>query len=378
MANVLKANQMEFIDLRSQYNLLEADIHEGLLKVFSHGKYIMGPEVEQLENALAKFTGSKFCITVSSGTEALLISLMALGVGRGDEVITSSFTFAATAEVIALLGAQPVFADISLDTCNIEPESISRLITKKTKAIIPVSLYGQTSDMEAINLISEKYGSIPVIEDAAQSFGASYRGQKSCNLSTIGCTSFFPSKPLGCYGDGGAIFTNSLDFAEICRSLRVHGQQERYVHSRVGVGGRMDTIQCAITLAKLSRFNEEIRIRKEKGDLYNHLIDKLQIPRININPGNTSVYAQYTIFTENREELREILLRDGIPTSVHYPLSMTEQPAYKEFRSDDHVPNSVFASKKVLSLPMSAYIENSDIYKIVDILFRNKNLIMGI
>lgn len=369
---------MEFIDLRSQYNLLEADIHEGLLKVFSHGKYIMGPEVEQLENALAKFTGSKFCITVSSGTEALLISLMALGVGRGDEVITSSFTFAATAEVIALLGAQPVFADISLDTCNIEPESISRLITKKTKAIIPVSLYGQTSDMEAINLISEKYGSIPVIEDAAQSFGASYRGQKSCNLSTIGCTSFFPSKPLGCYGDGGAIFTNSLDFAEICRSLRVHGQQERYVHSRVGVGGRMDTIQCAITLAKLSRFNEEIRIRKEKGDLYNHLIDKLQIPRININPGNTSVYAQYTIFTENREELREILLRDGIPTSVHYPLSMTEQPAYKEFRSDDHVPNSVFASKKVLSLPMSAYIENSDIYKIVDILSRNKNLIMGI
>ena len=240
-----------FIDLKTQYQAVKPQIQARIDAVLEHGQYIMGPEVKELEDKLAAFTGAKHCITCASGTEALLMSLMALGIGPDDEIVTTPFTFVATAEVIVLLGAKPVFVDVEPDTGNIDASLIEAKITSKTKAIMPVSLYGQTADMDAINAIAAKRGNLPVIEDAAQSFGATYKGRQSCNLSTIGCTSFFPSKPLGCYGDGGAIFTNDDALAQAMREIRVHGQSQRYVHTRVGVGGRMDTLQCAIVLAKL-------------------------------------------------------------------------------------------------------------------------------
>ncbi|MFM8771197.1 MAG: DegT/DnrJ/EryC1/StrS family aminotransferase, partial [Candidatus Kapaibacterium sp.] len=239
---------MPFIDLKAQYQSLKPHIQERINRVLDHGQYIMGPEVRELEERLQDYTGAKHCVTVASGTEAILIGLMALGIGPGDEVITTPFTFIATVEMIVLLGAKPVFVDIEPDTCNIDVSQIEAKITSKTRAIMPVSLYGQAADMDEINAIAARHGNIPVLEDAAQSFGATYKGRKSCNLSTIGCTSFFPSKPLGCYGDGGAIFTNDDSIAQACNEIRVHGQSARYVHTRVGVGGRMDTLQCAIVL----------------------------------------------------------------------------------------------------------------------------------
>lgn len=251
---------MEFIDLKSQYKDLHDEVNSRIQSVLNHGQYIMGPEAKELEGKLSEYTGAKHCITVASGTEALLIALMAIGVKPGDEVITTPFSFIATAEVIVLLGAKPVFVDIELDTCNINASLIEAKITNKTIAIMPVSLYGQPADMDEINSIAAKHNLV-VIEDAAQSFGASYKGKKSCNLSTIGCTSFFPSKPLGCYGDGGAIFTSDDALAQAMREIRVHGQSKRYVHTRVGVGGRMDTLQCAIVLAKLQNFDWEIEQR---------------------------------------------------------------------------------------------------------------------
>ncbi|MGV6851180.1 MAG: DegT/DnrJ/EryC1/StrS family aminotransferase, partial [bacterium] len=256
----MATQNIPFIDLKTQYKALEVEIRQRINNVLEHGQYIMGPEVQELEQKLADYTGAEHCITTASGTEALLISLMALNIKPGDEVITTPFTFIATAEVIVLLGAKPVFVDIKPDTCNINASLIEEKITNKTKAIMPVSLYGQPADMDEINAIADKYN-LPVIEDAAQSFGATYKNKKSCNLSTIGCTSFFPSKPLGCYGDGGAIFTSDDDIAKACREIRVHGQSQRYVHTRVGVGGRMDTIQCAVVLAKLERFDWEVEQR---------------------------------------------------------------------------------------------------------------------
>jgi len=264
-----------FVDLKTQYESLKPQIQERINRVLEHGQYIMGPEVEELESMLANFTGAKYCITVASGTDALLISLMALGIGPGDEVITTPFTFVATTEVIVLLGAKPIFVDIETDTCNIDTSKIEDKINSKTKAIIPVSLYGQPADMDEINLIAARNGNIPVIEDAAQSFGATYKGRKSCNLSTIGCTSFFPSKPLGCYGDGGALFTNDDVLAQAIREIRVHGQSQRYIHTRVGVGGRMDTLQCAVLLAKLECFEWEIEQRIKVGEQYTELLSLL-------------------------------------------------------------------------------------------------------
>jgi UDP-2-acetamido-2-deoxy-ribo-hexuluronate aminotransferase len=262
------------IDLKTQYRALQPQIQDRINRVLEHGQYIMGPEVAELEEKLAAYTGAKHCITVASGTEALLISLMALGIKPGDEIITTPFTFVATAEVIVLLGAKPVFVDIEPDTCNIDASAIKEKITSNTKAIVPVSLYGQPADMDEINAIATKHN-LPVIEDAAQSFGAQYKCKNSCNLSTIGCTSFFPSKPLGCYGDGGAIFTNDDAIAQACKEIRVHGQSARYVHTRVGVGGRMDTLQSAIVLAKLQRFDWEIKQRIKIGQRYTELLETL-------------------------------------------------------------------------------------------------------
>ena len=343
-----------FIDLKTQYQALKPQIQARINAVLDHGQYIMGPEVKELEEKLAVYTGSKHCITVASGTEALLMSLMALDIGPGDEVITTPFTFVATAEMIVLLGAKPVFVDVEPDTGNVDASQIEAKITPKTKAIMPVSLYGQTADMDAINAIAAKHGNLPVIEDAAQSFGATYKGRQSCNLSTIGCTSFFPSKPLGCYGDGGAIFTNDDALAQTMREIRVHGQSQRYVHTRVGVGGRMDTLQCAIVLAKLERFEWEVQQRHEIGERYNQRLDQAGIPRIQQRADRTSVYAQYTVMVPNREALQKRLAEAGIPTAVHYPVPLNEQPAYKHLCCSDCTPVAQQLAKQVMSLPMSA------------------------
>lgn len=341
-----------FIDLKSQYEALKPQIQARINTVLEHGQYIMGPEVKELEVKLQTYTGAKHCITVASGTEALLISLMALSIGSGDEVITTPFTFAATTEVIVLLGAKPVFVDIEPDTCNINAALIEAAITPRTKAIIPVSLYGQPADMDEINAIAARHNNIPVIEDAAQSFGATYKGRKSCNLSTIGCASFFPSKPLGCYGDGGAIFTNDDAIAQACQEIRVHGQSQRYVHTRVGVGGRMDTIQCAVVLAKLERFDKEVEQRLLLGARYNRLFDEAGIARVQQREDRTSVFAQYTIFVQDREATQHKLKEVGIPTAVHYPIPLNEQQAYAGFYTDS-TPYSKEVAKKVMSLPMS-------------------------
>jgi UDP-2-acetamido-2-deoxy-ribo-hexuluronate aminotransferase len=345
---------LPFIDLKTQYLALKPHIQARIDAVLEHGQYIMGPEVKELEDKLAVFTGAKHCITCASGTEALLMSLMALGIGPGDEIVTTPFTFVATAEVIVLLGAKPVFVDVESDTGNINADLIEAAITPHTKAIMPVSLYGQTADMDAINAIAAKLGNLPVIEDAAQSFGATYKGRQSCNLSTIGCTSFFPSKPLGCYGDGGAIFTNDAALAQAMREIRVHGQSQRYVHTRVGVGGRMDTLQCAIVLAKLERFEWEVKQRQDIGQRYNQLLNQAGIARIQQRPQRTSVYAQYTVMVPNREELQKRLAEAGIPTAVHYPVPLNEQPAYKHLCCPDCTPVSQQLAKRVMSLPMSA------------------------
>jgi UDP-2-acetamido-2-deoxy-ribo-hexuluronate aminotransferase len=355
---------MPFIDLKTQYRALQPQIQARINAVLEHGQYIMGPEVKELEDKLATYTGARHCITVASGTEALLISLMALGVGPGDEVITTPFTFAATAEVIVLLGAKPVFVDIEPDTCLIDAKLIEAKITPRTKAIMPVSLYGQVPDMDEINAIAARHGDIPVIEDAAQSFGATYKGRKSCNVSTIGCTSFFPSKPLGCYGDGGAIFTSDETIAQACREIRAHGQERRYYHTRIGVGGRMDTLQCAVVLAKLERFDWELQRRFEIGSLYGALLKSSGIELLTVRPDRDCVWAQYTVFTNDRMRLQPALLAQGIPTAVHYPMPLHHQPAYAKYCCPDCCSNSIRAAERTLSLPMSADLDSREIYNI--------------
>jgi UDP-2-acetamido-2-deoxy-ribo-hexuluronate aminotransferase len=348
---------MDFIDLKTQYRALRESINGRIQKVLDHGQYIMGPEVAELEQKLAAYTGSKHCITVASGTEALLIGLMALDIKPGDEVITPSFTFVATAEVIVLAGAKPVFVDIEADTCNVDPNKIEALITPRTRAIMPVSLYGQVADMDEINAIATKHG-LPVIEDAAQSFGATYKGRRSGALSTIGCTSFFPSKPLGCYGDGGAIFTDDDALAQAMREIRVHGQSGRYVHTRIGVGGRMDTIQCAVLLGKLERFEWELEQRTRIGARYTELLR--QIPGVTpatVRPDRTSVYAQYTIQVDDRDGLQKRLADAKIPTAVHYPIPLNLQPAYKHLCCPDCTPIAEEVAKRVVSLPMHADLD---------------------
>jgi UDP-2-acetamido-2-deoxy-ribo-hexuluronate aminotransferase len=351
---------MQFIDLKAQYAALKTSIDARIQRVLDHGQYIMGPEVRELEEALAAYTGARHCVTVASGTEALLISLMALDLKPGDEVITTPFTFAATAEMIVLLGGWPVFVDIEPDTCNIDARLIEAAITPRTRAIMPVSLYGQVADMDAINAIACRHG-LSVIEDAAQSFGASYQGRRSCNLSTFGCTSFFPSKPLGCYGDGGAIFTNDDVLALACRELRVHGQSARYTHTRVGVGGRMDTLQCAVVLAKLERFEWELRQRLAIGARYHDLLAAVPgVQRLAVRPDRDCVWGQYTVLVPDRARVQAALQEAGIPTAVHYPRPLHRQPAYEAFAPARGLPHSESAAERVLSLPMSADLSTSD------------------
>ena len=342
-----------FIDLKAQYAALRDDINARIQRVLDHGQYIMGPEVAELEGRLAAFTGARHCITVASGTEALLISLMALDLKPGDEVITTPFTFAATAEVIALLGGVPVFVDIEPDTCNIDASLIEAAITPRTRAVMPVSLYGQVADMDEINAIAARHGGIPVIEDAAQSFGASYKGRRSCALSTLGCTSFFPSKPLGCYGDGGAIFTDDDALAQACREIRVHGQSGRYHHTRVGVGGRMDTLQCAVVLGKLARFEWELAQRREIGARYQRLLaDVPGLGLIGVRPDRDCVWGQYTVFVEDRVGVQEALRAAGVPTAVHYPQVLYRQPAFAAFTPAVACMVAERVAARVMSLPM--------------------------
>jgi UDP-2-acetamido-2-deoxy-ribo-hexuluronate aminotransferase len=357
-----------FIDLKTQYQALRPQIQQCINAVLDHGQYIMGPEVRELEERLEVLTGARHCITCASGTEALLISLMALGIGPGDEVITTPFTFAATAEMIVLLGARPVFVDVEADTCNINASLIEAQITPRTKAIMPVSLYGQAPDMDEINAIAARHGNIPVIEDAAQSFGASYRGRKSSNLSTFGCTSFFPSKPLGCYGDGGALFTNDDALALACREIRVHGQSRRYVHTRLGLGGRMDTLQCAVVLAKLERFDWEVDKRLEIGKLYNATLDRLGISRVVQRPDRNSMFAQYTVFVDARDAVQESLKHEGIPTAVHYPVPLNLQPAYAHLCCAECTPIASEIAKRVMSLPMHPDLSGDELARIASAL----------
>ena len=361
---------LPFIDLASQYAALKDRIAERMQRVLDHGQYIMGPEVAELEAQLAAFTGARHCITVSSGTEALLIALMALDLKPGDEVITTPFTFAATAETIVLLGGVPVFADIEPDTCNLDVSRVEALITPRTRAIMPVSLYGQVADMAPLNAIAARHG-LPVIEDAAQSFGAKYQGTRSGALSTFGCTSFFPSKPLGCYGDGGAIFTSDDRLAQACREIRVHGQSARYTHTRVGVGGRMDTLQCAIVLAKLERFEWELQRRREIGARYASLLAGSGVQLLVVRPDRDCVWAQYTVFVDRRAEVQAHLQAAGIPTAVHYPKPLHRQPAYAAHAGDASFPVSDAASERVMSLPMSADLTEAQQDRVVEALRRS-------
>lgn len=352
--------KIPFTDLKSQYIALKPTIQSRISAVLEHGQYIMGPEVKELEEKLAAYVGVKHCITASSGTDTLLIAMMALGIGPGDEVITSPFTFISTGEMITLIGATPVFVDIDPRTYNIDPSKIEAAVTRRTRAIMPVSLYGQCADMDAINVIAAKHD-LPVIEDAAQSFGATYKGRRSCALSTIGSTSFFPSKPLGGYGDSGALFTDDDTLSNTMREIRLHGQDRRYHHPRIGINGRMDTLQAAILLAKLDRFIEwEVPQRQIIGNRYSRLLSSLRLPEITadlqlpfIEPYNTSVFAQYTIQVSDRDVLVKQLAEAGIPTAIHYPLPMHLQPAFNHLGlKRNSFPISEAAADRVLSLPI--------------------------
>ncbi len=357
---------MEFIDLKSQYQRLKPQIDAAIQRVLDHGQFILGPEVAELEEKLVAYTGAKYCISVANGTDALQIALMALGVGPGDEVITPGFTYIATAETVALLRAKPVYVDIDARTYNLDPALLEAAITPRTKAIIPVSLYGQCADFDAINAIAARHG-IPVIEDAAQSFGASYKGRKSCNLSTIACASFFPSKPLGCYGDGGALFTSDDELAKVIRQIARHGQDRRYHHVRVGVNSRLDTLQAAILLPKLAVFEEEMAQRQEVAARYAALLGGIDLKGVPVvESHNVSAWAQYTVRVSGRDQVQKVLSETGIPTAVHYPIPLNKQPAVSD--STARLPVGDLVAQEVMSLPMGPDLRASDQLAVVNAL----------
>jgi UDP-2-acetamido-2-deoxy-ribo-hexuluronate aminotransferase len=361
---------MEFIDLKSQQALIKGEIDQRIATVLSHGCYIMGPEVAELEQELATYTGVKHCISVASGTDSLLIAMMALGIGPGDEVITVPYTWISTAEMIALLGATPVFIDIDTNTWNMDTRQLEAAITNKTKAIMPVGIYGQTADMVGINEIAARH-KLPVIEDAAQSFGATQNGKKSCALSTIGSTSFFPSKPLGCYGDGGALFTDDDDLAARMRQVRVHGQSQKHHHPVLGLNGRLDTIQAAILMTKLAIFDDEIAKRQHVAESYSDAIGNsslvengLQLPTV--AKGHTSVWAQYTMLSPNRDSLREKLKAAGIPSVSYYAVPLHLQPVFKYLgHQTGDFPIAEKVASQGISLPMNPYLSDEEIQQVV-------------
>lgn len=354
---------MEFIDLKSQQERIRKDIERRIAAVLDHGRYILGPEVGELEKDLAAYVGVSHCITVASGTDSLLIAMMAMGIGPGDEVITVPYTWISTAEMIALLGAKPVFVDIDPQTWNLDPGQLERAISERTKAIMPVGIFGQTAEMSAINEIAARHGNLPVIEDAAQSFGATHHGGRSCGLSTVGSTSFFPSKPLGCYGDGGALFAKDDELAERMRWIRVHGQQKKHFHPVLGVNGRFDTLQAAILLAKFQVFNDEIERRQSVASSYQAKLGGLaglQLPHV--ESWNTSVYAQYTILHPERDRLERTLQEKGIPTMAYYTRPLHLQPVFAGlgYREGDF-PVAERVGRQCLSLPMNPYLKAEEI-----------------
>ena len=352
--------KIDFANLTKAYLDHKEDFDREVGKVLHDANYIMGQPINDLEQKLQTFTGAKHAISCSSGTDALLLVLMALDIQPGDEVITTPFTFIATAETIAFLKAVPVFVDIDETTYNIDASKIEEKITSRTKAIMPVSLYGQVSDMDEINAIAKKH-KLAVIEDAAQSFGATYKGKRSCNLSEFACTSFFPAKPLGCFGDGGAVFTSNDQMAEKIKSLRLHGQTKRYYHKYIGMGGRLDTLQAAVLNVKLKHYETDIQNRQKVAEQYNtHLSNFTNTPQILFE--NTSVWAQYSIRVPNREKVQSLLTEKGIPTAVHYPqpLHLQECFEYLKYQKGDF-PIAERVSDEIMSLPMNPYLTNEEI-----------------
>ncbi len=362
--------KINFIDLKAQYASYKDEIDSAIADVLNSAQFIGGEKLTNLESSLADFVGVKHAIGCSSGTDALLLSLMALDIKAGDEIITTPFTFIATAEVIAFLGAKSVFVDIDESSYNINPLLIEDAITERTKAIMPVSLYGQCADMDAINAIAAKYN-LPVIEDACQSFGATYGTKKSCSLSTIGCTSFFPSKPLGAYGDGGAIFTDDDALAQKMRMLLNHGQNMRYRHSIIGLNARLDSIQASILSVKLKHFDKEVQLRSQIGERYSKLLSNAELITPTVSNNNSSVYAQYSIRVKDRDSVVESLKQKGIPTAVHYPLPLHLQEAFAslDYREGDFVVSETI-SKEILSLPMSPFLTTKEQDYIVDAILK--------
>ncbi len=352
--------KIDFANLEKAFLEHEDEFKKVSTNVMSSARYILGKETEELEHSLQEFVGSEYALGCSSGTDALLLALMALEIGPGDEIITTPFTFIATAETIAFVGAKPVFVDIKDDTYNIDFSMIEEVITEKTKAIMPVSLYGQMADMDQINQIANKHG-LAVIEDGAQSFGALYKGERSCNASIIGCTSFFPAKPMGCFGDGGALFTESSEFYEKMKAMRVHGQVKRYTHKYIGMGGRLDNLQAAILNIKIKYYGKDIERRQAVAEKYTNILEKhISTPIVKNN--RTSVWAQYTVRVDDRTRVQEGLKDLGIPTAVHYPIPMHLQQCfdYLGHREGDF-PVSEKCSKEVISLPMNPYLTNQEI-----------------
>ena len=355
---------MQFIDLKVQYQRYQSEIDARMRAVLEHGQYIMGPEIAEVEQALATYVGVNHCLTVASGTDSLEIALRALDIGPGDEVITVPFTWISSAEVIGLVGARPVFVDIEPSTYNLDVNLLEAAITPRTKAIMPVSLFGQMPDYDRINALAAKHG-IPVIEDGAQSFGATQRGRRSCGVTLIGSTSFFPAKTLGCYGDGGALFTNDDALGEKMRAIRTHGGVKRHRHDYLGMNGRFDTLQAAVLLAKLPHFDWEVQARARIGNRYHELLaDYCVVPET--QSGNTHVFAQCTIRIPNRDELGEALKSRGIPTAVYYPKCLHEQPVFASLGYQlGSFPEAEKASRAVISLPMHPFLAESEQERVV-------------
>jgi len=359
---------IDFANLQLQYQKYKVDIDANIQAVLDKSNYIMGEEVTQLESSLEEFTGAKYAITCSSGTDALLLAMMALDIKPGDEIITTPFTFIATAETIALMGAIPVFVDIDEKTYNIDPSKIEAAITPKTKAIMPVSLYGQPADMDAIQSIVDKTlntknQKLYTIIDGAQSFGSTFKGITDSALGDISTTSFFPAKPLGCFGDGGAVFTNDEVLATKIRSLRIHGQSKRYHHKYIGMGGRLDTLQAAVLNVKLQYYPKDLSLRQEVASKYTEAFkDNTNLVLPFVDEKTTSAWAQYSVRVKNRESLQTILKGEGIPTAVHYPMPLHLQEAfeYLEYKKGDF-PISEIVSQEIMSLPMNPYITDAEI-----------------
>ena len=364
---------IDFANLKLQHELYKDEIESAILKVARNCNFIMGSEVDELERALEKFTSAKYAISCSSGTDALLLAMMALDIQSNDEIITTPFTFFATAETVAFLKAKPVFVDIEEDTYNINVSKIEEKITAKTKAIIPVSLYGQPANIDEIMQIAKKHN-LKVIVDGAQSFGSTYKGKSDSNLGDISCTSFFPAKPLGCYGDGGAVFTNDEALANKIKSLRLHGQSIRYHHQYIGMGGRLDTIQAAVLNVKLKYYEKDLAKRVEVANKYTKALKEKNIATPIVKDDRTSAWAQYSIRVKNRDELQKKLQAKGIPTAVHYPMPLHLQECFKYLglkEGDFEVSEKV--AKEIISLPMNPYVSDEEIAYIVENLAKELN-----